>query len=172
MAEETGTMVVYISTSAETAPIARKLADGLEARGFRAVTSNREIAAGSGPCRVSDAVSRAECFLVLVVPKASPSPEQEREWIAILEQASGLTKKLIPLVAGSGEPPNFLKNWQALRVPEDDKRWAKFVEMIGNALRSTKKPKMTSMRKRDLQLWERRLDSIESFARQLKSQGM
>ena len=46
------------------------------------------------------------------------------------------------------------------------------VEMIGNALRSTKKPKMTSMRKRDLQLWERRLDSIESFARQLKSQGM
>ena len=123
---------VFISSSAETAAVALKLANDLEIERFQTFLPIRDIPVGDADAdRWSlhqQKVSQADAFLVLVKSNPRRTPCLEREWFAILNEASDFKKKykkLIPLLVGPGESPNFLKNWQALRVPKvsDSKRW-------------------------------------------------
>lgn len=166
---------IFISSSTETASLARRLAKDLENKGFQTFVPTRDLANGADYPHIAEHVSKSVAFLVLVESNPKRSTTLEREWFAVLNEASDLSKnkKLIPLVVGEGEPPNFLKNWQALRVREasDSKRWHKLVDSISNALQSPDKPRFKAMPKADLERRERRLESIAETARQLKSFG-
>jgi hypothetical protein len=165
---------IFISTSTETSGLARRLAEDLEKQGFHTFLPVRDPQGGADYPQIVKDVSQSDAFLVLVESNPKRSTMQEREWFAVLNEASDLTKnkKLIPLVLGGGEPPNFLRNWQALRVdPDDSKRWHKLVDTISTALRSSDQPKFKPLRKTDLEQRARRLDSIAATAKQLKSLG-
>jgi len=166
---------IFISSSNGTSSLALRLAKDLEKQGFHTFLPARDLREGADYPQIVEGVSRSDAFLVLVESNPKRSTTQEREWFAVLNEASDLTKnkKLIPLVLGEGEPPNFLKNWQVLRVrePDDSKRWHKLVDTISTALRSPDKPKFKAFRKTDLEQRERRLESIAATAKQLRLLG-
>ncbi|HXB74213.1 MAG TPA: toll/interleukin-1 receptor domain-containing protein [Candidatus Acidoferrales bacterium] len=166
---------IFISSSNGTSSLALRLAKDLEKQGFHTFLPTRDLQGGADYPQIFERVSRSDAFLVLVDSNPKRSTTQEREWFAVLNEASDLTKnkKLIPLVLGEGEPPNFLKNWQELRVrePDDSKRWHKLVDTIATALRSPDKPKFKALRKTDLERRERRLESIAATAKQLRLLG-
>ncbi len=167
---------IFISSPSGKSSVARKLANDLEARGFQSFVPSRDLQEGDDFAQIAWLISQSDAFLVIVEPKPKRSVKQEREWFAVLNEASDLTKgkRLIPVVLGEGEPPNFLKNWEALRLraPGDSKQWHKLVEAISSALQSREKPKLMALNKSDLDRWSRRLESIAETARQLKSLGM
>jgi TIR domain len=166
---------VFISSSAEGASLARRLAKDLEQRGFLTDLPSRDLAEGVDYAQLDQRVAEAGAFLVLAEPNPRCSAMLQREWFAILNEASGLTKKkkLIPLVLGDGEPPNFLKNWQVLHVrdPQDPKRLQKLVDTIADAVQSKQRPRFKAFRKTDLERRARRLESIAATARELKALG-
>lgn len=157
---------VFISSSKDTLPVARKLMSELEPHGFEVILPSIDSSA--------EVISGCDAFLVLIGPHSERSAVQEREWVAILDEASGFQKhkKLIPLVVDSAELPNFLKNWQSLTVPSDEQQWSKFVEKVIRALRSERKPKVVPISKADLKQRKLRLDSIATVAKQLKGLGL
>lgn len=165
---------VFISSSSGTSAVAHKLAKGLESRGFGTYLPIRDFAPGAQYPQIAERTFRADAFLVVVGPKPERSVTLEQEWFAILNQASDLTKKLIPIVLGNGEPPNCFMNWEPLHVrdADDSKRWAKLIDTIARALRSTAKPRFTSMPKAALKERDRRLKAIVHRARQLKELGL
>jgi hypothetical protein len=157
---------VFISSSSDTLPVATKLASELDSRGFETM-----LLSGESP---AEAIASCDAFLVLIGPNSERSAAQEREWVAILDEASGFQKrkKLIPLVVDSAELPNFLKNWQSLTVPGDEQHWPKFLDTIIRALRSDRKPKVMPISKADLKERKLRLDSIATVAKELKGLGL
>jgi hypothetical protein len=157
---------VFISSSSDTLPVATKLASELDSRGFETM-----LLSGESP---AEAIASCDAFLVLIGPNSERSAAQEREWVAILDEASGFQKrkKLIPLVVDSAELPNFLKNWQSLTVPGDEQHWPKFLDTIIRALRSDRKPKVLPISKADLKERKLRLDSIATVAKELKGLGL
>jgi hypothetical protein len=168
---------VFISSPDERAALARKLARDLEARGFETFLTTRDLKAFENfHAALGTAVSASDAFVVLVDPRLKRSQSLEREWIAILDEASDLkkSKRLIPVPIGEGELPNFLKNWQEVRLHDenDPKSWTRLVEKISGALQPAARLKFTSVNKADLERRNRRLDSIAEAARHLKSLGM
>ena len=167
---------IFLSSPIGKSSVTRKLARDLEARGFETFVPARDFQEGADYSQITMAISQSDSFLVLVESNPKRSEAQEREWFAVLNEASDLKKgkRLIPVVLGGGEPPNFLKNWQALRLrtPGDAKQWHKLVEAISNALQSREKPKLAALSKSDLNRWNRRQESIAETARHLKSLGM
>jgi hypothetical protein len=164
---------IFISSSIATASTAQKLAAELDAKGFHTFLPIRDLAAGEDfATQIAQRVSRSDAFVVLV-ESHKRSAMQEREWLAVLDEASDLRKHkaLIPLLVGEGEPPNFLKNWEVLRVREDSKRWHHLVDTITRALQSPNKPRFVALPKIDLERRERRLQLITESAKQLKSLG-
>jgi len=164
---------IFISSSFATASAAHKLAAELEAKGFRTFLPIRDLPQGENVAtQIAQRVSLSDAFIVLV-ESHQRSTMQEREWLAVLDEASDLRKHkaLIPLLVGEGEPPNFLKNWQVLRVREDLKRWNHLVDTIVHALQSPNKPRFVPLPKIDLERRERRLQLITESAKQLKSLG-
>ena len=164
---------IFISSSAATANVAEKLAADLETKGFQTFMPIRDLQAGADYPQIATRVSRSDGFIVLVESHPKRSTMQEREWLAVLDEASDLRKHktLIPLLVGEGEPPNFLKNWQVLRLRDDAKRWRHLVDTIARALQSPNKPRFTALPKIDLDRRERRLQLITEAAKQLKSLG-
>jgi len=160
-------MRIYISAGKSTARIANSLSKALLGKGF-AVVPRAEAGDDVRPL-----MRDADSFVVLVGERDERSEWREREWFEILEQASDRTKNLIPLLVGKAEPPNFLKNWQALRMnsPASGKHWDKLIETIAGLLEA-KEIRLAIPRKADLVARERRLDAIEANARRLKSLGM
>src|ERR1700761_9453357 len=123
-------MRVYISNTKDVISIAQSLAKSLEVRDFEVFLPVRKLHPGADFPQILPAIRGSDAFLVMIGPKFDRSVQLEREWITILEEASGLTKKLIPLRVASAELPNFLKSWQEIRVPapKDHKSWTKFVD--------------------------------------------
>ena len=163
--------VIYISSAKDAVDIARKLADELKSRQFEILGPVESLTTDADRKELLNKTSGADGYLVIVKGNARPSEWQEREWLAILDHATVMTK-VIPLVVGYAEPPNFLKNWQHLRVPDDPKRWPKFVEVISGAFQPSRKPRSIPWRKKDLQERDQRFEGIANLARQLKSLGM
>ena len=117
-------MRIYISAGKSTARIANSLSKALLGKGFAVVAP---VESGED---VRPLIRDADAFIVLVGERDERSEWLEREWFEVLEQASDRTKNLIPLLVGKSGPPNFLKNWQALRMnsPASGKHWDKLIE--------------------------------------------
>jgi hypothetical protein len=159
---------VYISSTKDVVSIAQKLAESLRARDFWVLLPARDTAFLLPQIRDADA------FLVLIGPKFERSTQLESEWVTILEETSGLTKKLIPLRVGSAKLPTFLRRWEDLRIPPPDNegRWSKFIDVIVDALNPEKKLKLKPPLKADVEARQRRMDEIAAFAEHLRAQGM
>ena len=116
---------------------------------------------------------QVRCFFRHHRTQVERSAAQEREWLAILDEASDFSKnkKLIPLVVGHAELPNFLKNWESLAVPSERQQWSKFIETTVKALRSDSRPRFVPVPKADLKQWQHRRESIAAMAKQLKALG-
>jgi hypothetical protein len=167
-------MQVYISSTKDVISTAKRLAKSLESRNFEVFLPPRDLQPGADYPQIKPEIRKAEAFLVLIGPNFERSVQLEREWVSILEEASGLTKKLIPLRVGSAELPTFLKRWEDIRVPssKDEESWDKFVDTIADALDPKKKLKLKPPLKEDLEAWEQRMSEIASFANDLKKQGL
>jgi hypothetical protein len=166
---------IFISSSGENTSLARRLARDLKEEGFEPYVPGRDMRPGAVQ-QLVEQMSQSDAFLVLVEPNPKRTPAREREWFEVLNEASDMKKgkKLIPLVVGSGETPNFLKNWEALHVPDpdDSKRWNKMISTISLALRSKAKPKFRPLPKADLVERKRRMADIVAAANHFKSLGM
>lgn len=167
-------MHVYISNTKDVISIAQSLAKSLEVRDFEVFLPVRKLHPGADFPQILPAIRGSDAFLVMIGPKFDRSVQLEREWITILEEASGLTKKLIPLRVGSAKLPTFLKRWEDLRVPPpgNEGRWNKFIDVISDALSPEKKLRLKPPLKAELKAFERRMDEIAAFAEHLKAQGM
>jgi TIR domain/FtsX-like permease family len=164
-------MRVYISGGKSSARIASYLTKALRHKGFEIAPqfqSGEDIQA-----RLLPLIREADAFIVVVGERDERSEWLEREWFEILEQTSDRTKNLIPLVLGKAEPPNFLKNWQALRLslPAGGAQLDELVDTIANLIEK-KEIRLATPGKADLAARERRLNAIEATARRLKSLGM
>lgn len=167
-------MQVFISSTKDVISIAKKLTKSLESRGFEVFLPERHLQHGAESPHILSELRNSDAFLVLIGPKFDRSALLEREWITILEETSGLTKKLVPLRVPPAKLPNFLKRWEELRVPpaQDEERWTKFVDTIADALSPEKQVRLKPLPKADLKARERRMNEIAAFAENLRAQGL
>jgi hypothetical protein len=134
-------MRVYISAGKSTVRIANSLSKALLGKGFD-VVPRAEPGEDAQASKMLPLIRGADAFIVLVGERDERSEWLEREWFEILEQASDRTKNLIPLLVGKGEPPNFLKNWQALRLNSAaaGTQWDKLIETTAGLLEGREIP--------------------------------
>jgi hypothetical protein len=109
---------VLISYTSGTKPLAEELAKALLQHGIESWAGFKDLDYGQRWTQELDrAIEDADLFLFLVDPKSSATHWQEAEWRSMLAKAwTDSSKRVLPVVVGSAEPPPFLRNWVSLNV--------------------------------------------------------
>lgn len=112
-------MNVFLSYSRESAALVDRLVEQLTAAGMEVFYDRRAVQAGEPwPETLSEALRSSDAAVFVVGPGSILSSWQQRE----LTEAVDLhwahpERRLVPVLIGSVEPPAFLRDRQAIRIP-------------------------------------------------------
>ena len=109
---------VFISYASDTKPLAEELTQVLLKEGIHAWVDFKDLKPGQQwKAELENAIDAAQSFLILVGSESRGTPWQETEWRSMLTKAwTDSSKRLLPIVVGSSEPPPFLRNWVSLKI--------------------------------------------------------
>ncbi len=164
---------VFISYSTDARPWAEKLSESLESKGISTWADFKSIMPGQQWRKeIQRALDDAKYFLIVVGPKNQIGEWQDREWQGALQRTwADSNTRIIPVLINDATPPSFLKNWVFVRM-QPGKPESSWIDRIYDAVRGTGSrrlgalPKQSAKPNKALQI---RLEGIESFAKQLKS---
>ena len=94
----------------------------MRAQGIELIGDSREVAGEAARAKALDAqLAAADAMVFLVDPAAKEDRALEYEWSAAVEHSWAMPgKPMIPVLIGDAEPPPFLRDRVALRVPSSD----------------------------------------------------
>ena len=131
---------MFISYSAASAPLAEKLSDALETRGFSPLSDTNIPSGAEWKKTVEDRLRQSDAVVFLLAPEEKVSPWVQYEWRTALKYSwpdpPTPPKPLIPLLIGRAEAPSFLQDRIALRFEDRPEEWESIINRLAALLKS------------------------------------
>lgn len=177
-------MKVFVSASAGSADLVPRLADQLKSNGIDTSTSLSPSEAGTSPdssAAMLQNLHSCDTFLLLIDSSRPRTPAQDMEWRASLEAAwSDSKKKLIPVLIGDVEVPNFVRSSvrpgepiEAIRVKDPSRDWSDVTTQLVKVFKDEASlgsiAQNFNSTAQDRAAQKKRLDYLKSAAEKFKS---